>query len=364
MMKKLLLIITLSMFLQYNFAQKHSNFTIKHQVKTTSVKNQHRTGTCWAYATIAFLETETLRKKNKELDLSEMFVVRNVYPTKAKYYVRLHGKGNFSQGGQAHDVTNAIKEYGIVPEKIYIGKKYDGKMHNHNRLENNLKAIIKSPAKEKEKIDRIWIKTFNAVLNSYMGIPPKKFIYENKEYTPKSFAKDVVGFDYNDYIELTSYSHRDYYEKIDLEVPDNWSHDRYYNLPIEELMAVMNNALKNGYSISWDGDVSEKRFSHKDGIAELENQDIENIKSKGYQKYRQITFDNFTSTDDHLMHLTGIAEDKNGNIYYQTKNSWGKNSNNYGGYLYMSKDYVMIKTIAFMVHKNAIPKGILKKLKK
>ncbi len=362
-MKKLLLIITLSLFLQYCFAQLHPDFIIKHLVKTTPVKNQQQTGTCWAYATISFLETELLRTKKEEFDLSEMFIVRNTYPDKAIYHVRLHGKNNFSQGGQAHDVTNVIKKYGIVPESVYKGKKYKGNSHNHSKLEKDLKNIIERPAKETTYLDRIWIKIFNAILDNYMGKVPEKFTYKNKEYSPISFADEVINFNYDDYIEFTSYSHHPYYEKFDLEVPDNWSHDEYFNVPVEELMEIMDNALQNGYSISWDGDVSETNFSHKDGTAKLEDEDIKEIKTNSYQEYRQITFENFTSTDDHLMHITGIAEGKDGTVYYKTKNSWGKESNNYGGYLYMSRKYVMIKTVAFMVHKDAVPKKILKKIK-
>ncbi len=343
------------------FGQKHPDFTITHQVKTTPVKSQDNTGTCWAYTTVSFVETEALRKGKKMYDLSEMYIVRQVYPVKADYFVRLHGLGNFSQGGQAHDVTNAVEAFGIVPQSIYPGLPHGQIYHNHTKLEKYLKYIVEDAAEEKERLNDSWKYMFNGVLDAHLGKLPESFEFDGKTYTPKTFANEALDFQPADYVEFTSYMHHPYYSKFDLEVPDNWSHDDYYNLPIDELMSVLDYALENGYSVAWDGDVSEDGFNHLKGRAELSEIDEKHIKAEGVQQYRQDTFDNFTTTDDHLMHIVGLAEDAEGNKYYLTKNSWG-NSNNYGGYLYMSEDFVKIKTIAFMVHKDAVPKETAKQI--
>ncbi len=363
-MKKYLLAVVFA-FAIFTFAkgQKHPDFKVKHSVKVSSVKSQGRTGTCWAYATVSFLESEALRMGKKEYDLSEMYIVRNVYPKKAELYVRNDKLSNFSEGGQAHDVTNALLENGIVPESVYKGIKYNSERHNHSKMVKNLKNILEVYLKRerREIIDQFWINVFNAVLDTYLGVLPEKFKYDNKDYTPKSFAKEL-GLSAENYIEFTSYTHHPFYTKYDIEVQDNWSHDDYYNVPVDELIQIMDNALKNGYSISWDGDMSEKSFKHREGKAVFSAEEMAEIKKVGFQKHRQITFNNFKTTDDHLMHITGIATDSKGNKYYQTKNSWGDKSNEYGGFLYMAEDYVKIKTIAFMVHKDAVPSAIKKKL--
>jgi len=208
----------------------------------------------------------------------------------------------------------------------------------------------------------VWLPSFNAILDNYLGKNPKEFKYKGKNYTPQNFAKNVVGFNPDDYVELSSYMDYPYYQKFDIEIPDNWSHDLYYNLPMNELMQVMDYALNNGYSVDWDGDVSEIDYNHKAGTAVLSLKESDGIIINGLDKMRLQTFDNLATTDDHLMHITGIAKDKNGTIFYLTKNSWGANSNQFGGYLYMSKWYVQLKTIAIMVHKDAIPKDIKKKM--
>jgi len=344
-------------------AQTHPDFTLKYQIKTSDVKNQANSGTCWSYATISFLETELLRKGKESVDLSEMFYVRYAYLQKAIYYVRLHGLGNFSQGGQAHDVTNVLKTFGMVPQEIYNGLHYGENFNAHSEMEMLLKGMLDEVVKNhNQKLSTTWLTAFTAALDSYLGAVPQSFEYKNKKYSPATFASDYLNLNATDYIELTSYNHHPFYTKFDLEIPDNWSHDVYYNIPINELMLVIDNALQNGYSVCWDGDVSEKGFNHKAGTAELITVDTDAIKSTDMQKYRQITFDNYTTTDDHLMHITGLATNKNGEKYYLTKNSWGTESNSCNGYLYMSENYTALKAIAIMVHKDAIPKEILKKL--
>jgi len=344
-------------------AQVHVDFTIENQVKTSVIKSQDQTGTCWCFATVSFIETEAIRQGKPEIDISEMYLVRNTYINKAKSFIRFQGKNNFSEGGQAHDAINSAIEAGFVPESVYSGLNYGEKVHKHGELETVLKGYLDGVVKNaNQKLSTTWLNGVKSALDSYLGVPPVSFVYNGKNYTPQTFAKEVVGFNAGDYVEITSYSHHPYYSQFDLEIPDNWAHARYYNLPIDELIQIMDNALKTGYSVDWDGDVSEEGFSHKNCVAELDNSDLLQIKEMGYDKFRQFTFDNYQTTDDHLMHITGIAKKNDSQKkYYLTKNSWGK-SNAADGFLYMSDDFVKIKTVAILVHKNAIPKDLAKKM--
>ncbi len=345
-------------------AQVHPDFTITNSVKTTPVKNQNKTGTCWSFATISFFETEALRMGKPGFDLSEMFIVKHAYTEKAKKYVKYHGKTNFSQGGQAHDVLNVIKQHGILPEEFYKGLNYGMNKHNHPEMTSMLTGMLESLVSNRGiKPTTAWLPAFETVVDTYLGKVPTEFKYDNKKYDPVKFAKEVVGIVPDDYVELTSYKEYPYYQAIDLEIPDNWSHDLYYNVPPNDLMRIMDNALSTGYSVCWDGDVSEEDFSHKDGTAVLALEESDGIILNGIENMRQQTFNNYSTTDDHLMHITGLARDKNNSVFYLTKNSWGTDRNEYGGYLYMSKWYVQLKTVAIMVHKDAIPKDLRKKLK-
>jgi bleomycin hydrolase len=365
-------------------------FTNVVDVPTTEVRNQESTGTCWAFAGTSFLETELIRLGAGHIDLSEMFTVRHAYSQKALQYFRLHGKGNFSEGGQAHDVLNVVKAFGFIPENAYSGNEYQSDFHIHKEMVKSTKAMLDQIVKNPNKtITPVWQSSVNGVFDTYMGAAPEKFEADGQAISPIDYMKKA-GFNPNDYIELTSYSHHPYYKEMNLEIPDNWSHDLYYNLPIDELMSVMDNALTNGYSVCWDGDVSEKGFSHRNGVAilpvvntkDMSNSDIEkwdamSAKEKKASLYkfdkpgtekevdqalRQSTFDNYKTTDDHLMHLTGIVKDQNGTRYYKTKNSWSKTSNKMGGYLNMSEAYVRLKTVAIMIHKDAIPTELKAKL--
>ena len=344
-------------------AQYHPDFTIIKQVKASPVKSQGRTGTCWCFATTSFIESEALRQGKGLFDISEMYTVHNTYTAKAVKYIRYHGNTSFSEGGQAHDVLNSVRKFGLVPENVYPGLNYGKKKHNHEELFDVIDGMLKGLLKSKMRpISEQWLPSFNAILDNYLGKKPETFKYKGKTYTPQQFAKDIVGFNPDDYIEFTSYKTYPYYQKVDLELPDNWSHNLYYNIPVNDLMAIIDNALNTGYSVDWDGDVSEDEFNHRNGTAVLSLDDSDGIILNGIETMRQKTFDDQTTTDDHLMHLTGIAKDKNGSIFYLTKNSWGENSNKYGGYLYMSKWFVQLKTLAIMVHKDAIPKDLRKKL--
>ncbi|MCF8302227.1 MAG: C1 family peptidase [Bacteroidales bacterium] len=387
-----LTITSLNLMAQEDDKEKSSpyEFTEVKTLKTTPVKDQHRSGTCWSFAATSFLETELIRMGKGEHDLSEMFFVRDAYEEKAADYVRYHGKTNFSPGGQAHDVTNTMGKLGLLPEAVYTGREYGTEKHTHGELHTVLQGYIKGVIKNRNrKLTPVWDDAFNKILDVYLGEVPDSFSYQDKTYTPVSF-RDEMGLNADNYIELTSYTHHPFYEKVILELPDNWSYDEYYNLPIDELMEVMHHAIKNGYSIAWDGDVSEKGFSHNNGVAILPEKDITHLddtekarweelteeekqkelydfdkivkEKKVTQELRQQTFNNYRSTDDHLMHLTGIVEDQEGTNYFVTKNSWDVDSNDYGGYLNMSEPYVRMKTIAIMIHKDALPKKIARKL--
>lgn len=393
MKRNTLLIGVLALLCHFSLFAQEANKTEKKfstviEIPTTSVKNQQSTGTCWSFATTSFIETELMRLGAPELDLSEMFTVRLAYSQKAQRYFRLHGNGNYSEGGQAHDVLNVVKEFGFVPESAYSGNRYGSSYHIHREMVNSTKAmldeIVKNPNK---KITNVWLESVNRVLDTYMGEIPESFEFDGKNYTPVNFV-EKFGFNPEDYVELTSYNYLPFYQLVDLEIPDNWSDDLYYNIPIDELMEVVNHALNNGFSVCWDGDVSEKGFSHRSGYAmlpvveakEMTNAEIDKWEKKSGdvknekpvnnvasepivdQQLRQESFDNFETTDDHLMHLTGIVKDEDGKIFYKTKNSWAANSNEFGGYLNMSESYVRLKTVAIMVHKDAIPRDIKKKL--
>ncbi len=348
-------------------------FTMIYQVKTTPVKNQAKTSTCWSFATTSFIETELIRMGKGEHTLSPMWNVRFAYPEKALNYIRYNGLTNFSPGGQAHDVMNVIRKYGFVPEEIYKGVNINEDEHNHGEMDAVLKSIVDAVVKKKGgKITPLWQKVFESTLNIYLGIPPDEFNYDGKVYSPKSFV-DSLGFNPDDYVEITSFTHHPFYTKFDLEIPDNWSKDLYYNVPIDDLIRIMDYALENGFSIAWDGDVSEKFFDKKKCIAIVPADTVEEIedndKSKSpikekfiTQEMRQETFDNQTTTDDHLMHIVGLAKNQNGTKYYYTKNSWGTKNKKYNGYWYMSESYARLKVIAIIIHKDAIPKDIKEKL--
>jgi bleomycin hydrolase len=351
-------------------------FTPVKEIKTTPVKDQGKTGTCWSFATMSFIETELIRLGKGEHILSPMWNVRFTYLPKAINYIRYGGQTNFGMGGQAHDVMNVIKEYGIVPNVIYDGMKINEEGYNNGELDNVLKAVVDAVNKGRKLTPR-WQEVIDATLNIYSAQPVKEFNYNEKIYTPKSFTESL-GFNADDYVEITSYNHHPFYSQFDLEIPDNWTKDKYYNVPVEDLMKIIDNAIENGYSVAWDGDVSEKEFDKKKGYAivpekeessEAENDDNEKekelkpvIEKVVTQQMRQETFNNHTTTDDHLMHITGIAEDQTGARFYYTKNSWGTKDKKYDGYWYMSVPYVRLKTIAIMVHKDAIPADIKVKL--
>jgi len=354
-------------------------FTLDHEVKTSPVKNQAATSTCWCFATMSFLETEAIRKGKEELNLSEMFVVRHTYHDKAESYVRLHGNTIFAGGGASHDVTDMMKKHGLVPEDAYPGNKYGAKAHNHGELNGVLRGMVSAVAKSRSgRLSPVWPKAVDAVLDTYFGEVPASFQFKGKKYTPMKFMTDYLELDPADYIEITSYTHLPFYEQAYLALPDNWTfNDEYYNVPMEDLEKIVDHSIKNGYSVVWGGDVSNRHFStSKTGYGIVPLKDYEDMSPEERkvkitepveektisQELRQKWFDNFNSTDDHAMHITGIAHDQKGNKYYLTKNSYGLKGRKFDGYVYLSKPYMMYYVTVLMVNKNSLPANIKTKL--
>jgi bleomycin hydrolase len=365
-------------------------FTTIGEVPSTPVKNQYRSGTCWSFSGLGLIESDLLREGKDPVDLSEMFVVRNCYSDKAKKYVRFHGNLNFAGGGGFSDVIYVLDSYGIVPEEVYDGKEIGEENHVHGEMDIILKTYTDAVIKNKnKKISPVWHNGFNGILDAYLGEYPETFTYEGIEYTPKSYAESL-GINPDDYVELTSYTHHPFYEAFIMEIPDNWMYNETYNLPIDELMEVFNNAIEEGYPIAWGADVSEKGFSWKNGVAIVPEEDLTDLQGTEKEKWEKLTakekkkslysfekpvkekeitqemrqeaFDNYQTTDDHGMVITGMAEDQNGNLYYIVKNSWGTDNHIYDGYFYASEPFVKYKTMNIMVNKNAVPKKIRKKL--
>ena len=361
------------------------------KLPATSVKDQYRTGTCWSFSALSFFESEMIRQGKPEVDLSEMFIVRTTYSEKAKRYVRMHGENTFSAGGAFHDAKNMILQYGIVPESVYDGLKYGETKHVHGELDNILKQQVDAVVENKnKKLSTVWNQPVEATLDTYLGEIPKEFEYQGKKYTPQSFATDFVGLNMDDYVEISSYTHHPFYSKFIIEIPDNWSWDEVYNVPLNELDEIIDNAINSGYPVAWAADVSEKGFAtSKKGVAVIPVVDKANMTDAEITKWeklsekerdeelyklskpgpeknisqelRQVDFDNYQTTDDHGMVIVGTAKDQTGKLYYKVKNSWG-NYNDYNGFFYASKPYVEYKTMSIMVHKDAIPKNIRKKL--
>ena len=366
-------------------------FTVVKENPITSIKNQSRSGTCWNYSTLSFFESEILKKSGKTYDLCEMYVCNKNYMDRAVNKVRMHGDAQFSQGGSAYDVLYVLKNYGICPEDAMPlpGTMYGDSLNNFNEffavMEPYVDAVAKSTAKT---ITPTRKNGFQGILDAYLGKCPDEFTYEGKKYTPKTFAASL-GLDWNDYVSITSYTHHPFYEEFPVEVQDNWRMPGSWNLPIDEMARVIDNAVMQGYTVAWGGDVSEDGFT-RNGLAilydtetpqGLEGSDMarwlkmstaekrSKVSQLGWeakektptQEMRQEEYDNWTLTDDHGMLIYGIAKDQNGRKYYMVKNSWG-DSGAYNGIWYMSENFIVAKCMDFMVNKNAIPKDIAKKI--
>ncbi|MCH5226986.1 MAG: aminopeptidase [Muribaculaceae bacterium] len=365
-------------------------FTDIKVLPTTSVKDQNKSGTCWSFAATSFVEEDVMRRGGPELDLSEMWAVRNCYIDKAKKYIRTNGVTNFAAGGAASDVFYVADNYGLVPEAAYPGLNYGEDKHNHGELDAVLKAYLDAVKKNpNKKLSTAWLPGFIGILDAYLGPAPESFIVDGKTYTPESYARQL-GVKSDDFISLTSYTHHPFYESFVIEIPDNWTWAESFNVPMDEMKLTVDNALDKGYTVCWSADVSEGGFQWKNGFAllpepktgadlegtelsrwvKLSDKDRENetFKIKGpvkeqtvTQESRQKSFDNYQTTDDHGMVIVGYATDQEGNKYYKVKNSWDTNQL-YDGYLYVSEPYFLEKTISVMVNKEALPQQIASKL--
>lgn len=357
---------------------------------TTSVKDQSKSGTCWSFSGISFLEDELLKNGKGEFDLSEMFVVRQCYIDKAVNFVRYYGMTNFGEGGGLLDVPYVYEKYGMIPEEAYTGLQYGEDKHNHGELAALLTAylneIVKNPNK---KLSEAWLEGYVGILDAYLGKVPEQFSYKGTIYSPKTFAASL-NLKMDDYLPITSFTHHPFYKPFVLEVPDNWAHGLYYNVPISDLKAIVDEIIENGYTVLWAADVSEKGFHWYDGVALLpkvdKNKEMTDtelskwVKLKNSEKEdklyefkapveeiavtqesRQKGFDNYETTDDHGMVIVGTAVDQKGNRYYKVKNSWDSEQI-YNGYFYVSESYFLAKTMSILVNKNAVSKNHLQKL--
>ena len=379
MKKLLLLLIAFSFYTLLNAQLKDVssepyNFKVTLIQPSTPVKNQAVTGTCWSFTVKSFFESELLRTGKGEHDLSEMFTVRYNYINRVNdNYLKL-GKGNLAEGSLTQMVLNVMDRYGMVPEEVYTGINYNSETHNHRELNRFVNAIAQVPIDLKTKSPE-YTRLLNSLLDIYLGPVPETFNYRGKEYTPKTFLQEL-GLKSEDYVQLTSFNHHPFYTDFALEIPDNWNSGRFYNLPLDEFVQVIDYALENGHTVSWGGDMSEKCYSDEMGIAvnatkeELDSEEGRKLSfSRIYkeepvtQESRQHGFETFVTTDDHLMHLIGKGKDSHGTVYYIVKNSWKPETNRFGGYNFLSLNYVRAKTVYMMVHKDAVPSAILSKLK-
>lgn len=346
-------------------------FTVVKNLDAGDVENQGNTGTCWSFSGLSFFQAEALRiGKGKDINLSEMYVVRKMYPLKASNYVRMHGKANFGEGGGFPDDLLCLREYGLVPQSVYDGKRV--KTYNHAEMTAILEGMVKKIGATETTINPNWNSAVEGVLNAYIGDAPEKFEYNGKNYTPRTFAKEL-GLDADDYVMITSFTHHPYYQQFVLEVPDNWNWDKMYNVPLNDLTTIAENAIQNGYTIAWASDVSEKGFNFGQGLAivpdvasltpeQLGKAFTEPVKELTITpEIRQQAFDNYETQDDHGMHIVGMAKDQNGKVFFRVKNSWGT-TNPGNGYFYASEPFFAYKTTSIMLNKKAIPADIAKKL--
>ena len=367
-------------------------FTDTKIIPTTPVKDQSRSGTCWCFSTLSFLESEILRAGGPAMHLSEMWIVRHSFMDKAEKYVRMHGTINFAEGGASHDVTAGIKAHGIVPFEVYPGLNYGTEKPDFHELSVVLKAyldaVVKTGDKSGKALSTAWKRGFDAILDEYFGPLPETFTYEGKEYTPETFAAQLP-IDLDNYIDISSFTHHPFYTQFIIEVPDNWMWGTVYNVPLDEMMQIIDHALEQGYTVSWGTDVSEKGFSRTKAIGIVPEADTESMSGTEAERWgkltdrekeaalykfdkpgkertitqqmRQTAFDNYETTDDHGMLIMGTATDQAGNRYYKVQNSWNVLPP-YDGFWYFSRPFVAYKTTSIMVNKQALPKEIARKL--
>lgn len=368
-MKHIIFIFFISLSYSQIAQEVHKDYTITDQISLTCtpVISQGKTGTCWSFSTTSYLESEVARMGHGIHDLSELYQVRNTYTDKAQNYILRQGTAQFGQGALSHDVINSVKKHGIVPNAAYTGLTDTSiSNHDHRELIKMLKNMVTNAVENKILSDK-WNQSYQAILDIYLVKNPESFEYQGKQYTPQEFAA-YLGIDPQQYITLTSFTHQPAYDRFILEIPDNFSNGIYHNVALDELEKTVDYALENGFTVTWDGDVSEIGFSQDQGLAILTSEINKNDAFKNYTKEEKVTpasrqqnFENYNTTDDHLMHIVGKGIDKKGVTYYKIKNSWGEKGP-YNGYLYMSLPYFRMKTVGILLHKDGIPKNIVEKL--
>jgi len=389
--------LTLTFWLIFNLSyagnkERGYKFELIKEIPHTSVKDQSKSSTCWSFAGMSFFEAEMLRMGKPEVDLSEMYPVSMCYREKARKYVRMMGKTNFGPGGVLFDDLYVADKYGLVPESAFPGLKYDEEKHVHGEMDTMLRKMVDAVVENKnKKLSPVWEEAIGSTIDAYLGTAPQNFEYQGKYYTPQTFTSDFCGIKSDDYVQVTSFTHHPFYRPFILEVPDNWLWSEFYNVPLDELQEIVDYSIQQGYSVLWAADTSEKGFATSlKGIAVIPDKGVMNMKNPEIAKWdsltekekeeelykfekpggeqvitqeiRQAGFDNIETTDDHAMHLIGLAKDQNGTIYYKVKNSWG-NYNDLKGYFYASRPYLRYKTTAILVNKAAIPEPIRIKLK-
>lgn len=366
-MKRSILGIALLTFAFSAHSQKYE-FQIVKDIEATPVISQGQTGTCWSFSSTSFLEAEIIRISGKQIDLSEMYNVRHTYPKKAWNYVMRQGKAQFSEGGLNHDVINSAQKFGIVPVSAYSGLVGKATAFDHTKMVAELETLLKPYADPSKQLGPKWKKEVSEILDKHMGADVSEFTFEGKKYTPESFL-EMTNLKLEDYVTITSFTHEPFYKTFILDVPDNFAYGSFYNLPLKEFIQNIDHALDNGYTLALDADVSERTFSAKSGIAVIPENEADSKailteikKEKSITpEFRQQEFENFNTTDDHLMHIVGKLQDQKGNIYYKVKNSWGTDNGN-GGYVYMSVPYMKLKAISVLVNKNALTTKTKKEL--
>jgi bleomycin hydrolase len=361
---------TIFLFAQTSAPLQVPQFFDVKTLKATSVKNQAMTGTCWCFATTSLVESEEIRKENREIDLSEMFTVRNMYIEKAKNYILRNGKAQFGEGGLGHDEIRAVATYGAMPLDEYTGLLHGEKNYDHQNLFSELQRYLDSVLRRKP-ISNNWLEGYVKILDENLGVPPKEFSYNGRTYTPLSFAKDALHFNANDYVNLTSFTHQPYYQSFVLQVPDNYANGSFYNLPLNELIEAVKYAIDKGYTVAWDADVSNQGFMQGMGLAlNLDNatsytkdQINPDLKEVNYNAAtRQQLYENLTTQDDHLMHITGVEKSKSGKTFFMVKNSWGV-IGPFDGYINVSEAYFAINTLSIVIPRAALSKEIIEKLR-
>ncbi|NMH28942.1 C1 family peptidase [Flavobacterium silvaticum] len=370
-MKKLLCGFALFLASANAISQKYEFQPVK-DIPCEPVISQDATGTCWSFSTTSFLEAEILRKTGKHVDLSEMYNVRHTYPKKVYNYVMRQGHAQFGEGGLSHDVIYSAKEFGLMPQSAYSGLTPGSDKYNHQQLEKELEEVAKKNATSKSPDAAQWKAEVSTILDKYMGVEPADFTFEGKKYTAKSFL-EMTKLDLSDYVTITSFTQSPFYSNFILDIPDNFAYGSFYNLPLDEFVKNIDNALEKGYTLALDTDVSEPTFSGKAGVAVLPENTadaaaiLSEIKPEKNvtQEFRQHEYENFDTQDDHLMHIVGKVKDQKGNLYYKVKNSWGTDAKSVanGGFVYMSVPYLKLKAISVMVHKDGLLPATKKALK-